>query len=48
MATTSRFDIAVAYHNLARTAEARDYASTLVGDEQFGERARELLNRLRK
>jgi tetratricopeptide (TPR) repeat protein len=48
MAATSRYDIAVAYYNLARTVDAREYAGTLVDDEQFGERARELLNRLPK
>ena len=44
---TSWFNIAVAYYNLARKPEARQYAEKIVDDEQFGERARELLTRLR-
>jgi hypothetical protein len=38
----------VAYYHLARAIDAREYAGTLVDDEQFGQRARELLNRLPK
>ena len=45
---TSWFDIAVAYYNLSRKTEARQFAEKVVGDEQFGERARELLSRLRE
>jgi tetratricopeptide (TPR) repeat protein len=48
MQATSWFDIAVAYYNLARPAEARQYAGKLVDDEQFGERAKEILARLPK
>jgi tetratricopeptide (TPR) repeat protein len=43
---TSWFDIAVAYYNLSRRDEARAFAGRVVDDEQFGERARELLSRL--
>jgi nitrate reductase alpha subunit len=44
---TSWFNVAVAYYQLARKAEARQYAEKVADDEQFGERARELLTRLR-
>jgi hypothetical protein len=44
---TSWFDIAVADFSLSRPAEAREYAQKVSDDEQFGERARELLARLR-
>jgi tetratricopeptide (TPR) repeat protein len=44
---TSWFDIAVAYFNLSRNSEARQYAEKVVDDEQFSDRARELLSRLR-
>jgi tetratricopeptide (TPR) repeat protein len=47
MMATSWFDIAVAYYNLARKPEARQFAAMVVDDEQFGERARDLLARLR-
>ena len=40
-------DVAVAYYSLARKDDARLYAEKVTGDEQFGERARELLTRLR-
>ena len=43
---TSWFDIAVAYYNLSRKGEARQFAEKVVGDEMFGERARELMARL--
>ena len=39
---TSWFDIAVAYYNLSRKTEARQFAEKVADDEQFGERAREL------
>jgi tetratricopeptide (TPR) repeat protein len=45
---TSWFDIAVAYYNLAKPAEARQYAERVVEDEQFGDRAKEILSRLSK
>ena len=45
---TSWFDIAVAYYNLANKSEARQFAEKVIDDEQFGERARELLSRLGK
>jgi tetratricopeptide (TPR) repeat protein len=43
---TSWFDIAVAYYNLARRSEARQFAEKVAADEQFGERARDLMSRL--
>jgi len=47
MTATSWFDLAVAYYNLSRKTEARQFAEKVAEDEQFGERARELLTRLR-
>ena len=47
MTATSWFDIAVAYYNLSRKTEARQFAEKVADDEQFGERARELLTRLK-
>ena len=47
MMTTSWFNIAVAYYNLARKDDARQYAEKLAADDQFGDRARDLLSRLR-
>jgi tetratricopeptide (TPR) repeat protein len=44
---TSWFDVAVAYYNLSRNPEARQYAERVVDDEQFGERAKEILSRLK-
>jgi len=44
---TAWFNVAVAYYQLARKDEARLYAERVADDEQFGERARELLSRLR-
>jgi len=44
---TSWFDIAVAYYNLSRRSEARQFAEKVAADEQFGERARDLMSRLR-
>jgi tetratricopeptide (TPR) repeat protein len=43
---TSWYDIAVAYFNLSKPAEARQYAERVVADEQFGDRAKEILARL--
>ena len=45
---TSWFDIAVAYYNLGKLSEARQYAAKVVDDEQFGARAKEILARLPK
>jgi tetratricopeptide (TPR) repeat protein len=45
---TSWFDVAVAYFNLSKPAEARQYAEKVVEDEQFGDRAKEILARLSK
>ena len=47
MTATSWFNIAVSYFNLSRKDEAREYAEKVADDEQFGERARDLLSRLR-
>ena len=44
---TSWFNTAVAYYSLARHTDAREFAERVAGDEQFGDRARELLSRLR-
>jgi tetratricopeptide (TPR) repeat protein len=44
---TSWFNVAVASYQLARKDDAREYAERVAEDEQFGERARELLSRLR-
>jgi tetratricopeptide (TPR) repeat protein len=47
MLATSWFNIAVAYYNLSRKDDARPYAERLAEDDQLGERARDLLTRLR-
>lgn len=47
MLVTSWFNTAVAYYSLSRLDEARQYAEKVADDEQFGERARDLLSRLR-
>jgi tetratricopeptide (TPR) repeat protein len=44
---TAWFDTAVACYNLARKSEAQQYAEKVVDDQQFGERAKEILSRLR-
>ena len=43
----SSFNVAVASFNLARKDDAREWAEKIVDDEQFGERAKDLLSRLR-
>jgi tetratricopeptide (TPR) repeat protein len=48
MMATSWFNIAIASYNLSRWTDARQYAEKVSADEQFGERARELLTRLSK
>jgi tetratricopeptide (TPR) repeat protein len=48
MQIVSWFNIAVASYNLERWTDARQYAEKVSADEQFGERARELLTRLNK
>jgi tetratricopeptide (TPR) repeat protein len=45
---TSWYDVAVAYYNLSRPAEARQFAEKVRTDEQFGDRAKEILARLGK
>jgi tetratricopeptide (TPR) repeat protein len=47
MMAQSWFNIAVACYNLSRKDEARQYAEKVADDEQFGERARDLLSRLK-
>jgi len=47
MRATSWFNIAVSYYSVSRKDEAREYATKVADDEQFGERARDLLSRLR-
>ena len=47
MMATSWFNLAVAYYNLSRKDDARQYAEKVSSDEQFGDRARDLLARLR-
>ena len=46
MLATSWFNIAVANFNLGSREEARQYAERVVEDEQFAERARDILKRL--
>jgi tetratricopeptide (TPR) repeat protein len=46
MLATSWFNIAVASFNLGSKEEARQYAERVVEDEQFAERARDILKRL--
>ena len=48
MRATCWFNAAVANFNLSKPAEARRFAEKVNTDEQFGERARELLTRLTK
>jgi hypothetical protein len=47
MIAQATFNTAVAYFNLSRDAEARPFAQRVADDEQFGERAREMLARLK-
>ena len=47
MRVTSWFDLAVAYFNLSREGEARQYAEKVLDDDRYGDRAREILSRLR-
>jgi tetratricopeptide (TPR) repeat protein len=47
MLATSSFNTAVAYYSLSRKEEARQFAERVIDDEQFGERAREILARLK-
>jgi tetratricopeptide (TPR) repeat protein len=44
---TSWYNIAVSYFSLSRRDDARQFAEKVAADDQFGERARELLARLR-
>ena len=48
MIATSWFNTAVAYYSLSRKDEARQFAEKVAGDDQFGERAKEILTRLGK
>jgi tetratricopeptide (TPR) repeat protein len=47
MMAQATFNTAVAYLNLSRDAEARPFAERVANDEQFGQRARELLARFK-
>jgi tetratricopeptide (TPR) repeat protein len=47
MLATSWYNTAVAYYSLSRRDEARQFAQKVADDEQFGERAREILTRIR-
>jgi tetratricopeptide (TPR) repeat protein len=47
MLATSWFDAAVACFTLARTEEARRFAERVADDQQYGDRAREILSRLK-
>jgi hypothetical protein len=40
---TAWFNTAAAYYNLSRFSDARPFAEKVASDDQFGERARELL-----
>ncbi len=46
MRATSWFNTAVAFYNLSKPDDAREYAAKVETDEQFGDRARDLLRRL--
>jgi hypothetical protein len=48
MIATSWFNTAVAYYSLSRKEEARQFAEKVAADDQFGERAKEILTRLSK
>jgi tetratricopeptide (TPR) repeat protein len=48
MRATCWYNAAVANFNLSRPEEARRYADKVAGDEQFGERARDLAGRIKK
>jgi tetratricopeptide (TPR) repeat protein len=47
MLAQSSFNTAVAYYNLSQYADARPFAEKVAADEQFGERAREIISRLK-
>jgi tetratricopeptide (TPR) repeat protein len=47
MRAQSWFNTAVAYFNLSRRDDARSFDEKVVADEEFGERARDLLSRLK-
>lgn len=47
MIATSWFDTAVAYFSLTRKDEARRFAEKVADDEQYADRARELLSRIK-
>jgi tetratricopeptide (TPR) repeat protein len=48
MIATSWYNTAVAYYSLSRKDEARRFAEKVAADDQFGERAKEILTRLGK
>jgi tetratricopeptide (TPR) repeat protein len=45
---TSWYNMAVAYYSLSQKDEARQFAEKVAADDQFGERAKEILTRLGK
>ena len=47
MLVTSWFNTAVAHYNLSHAAEARQFAERVAEDQEFGERAKEILSRLK-
>ena len=47
MRATCWFNAAVANFNLSRPEESRRYAEKVAADEMFGERARDLMARLK-
>jgi hypothetical protein len=48
MIATSWYNTAVAYYSLSRKDEARQFAEKVAADDQFGDRAKEILARLSK
>ena len=47
MLAQSSFNTAVAYYNLSQYADARSFAEKVADDVQFGDRAREIISRLK-
>ena len=48
MLATAWFNVAVASFNLSCPELARTFAATVADDEQYGERARDILSRLER
>ena len=47
MIVTSWYNMAVSYFSLSKKEQAREFAERVITDDEFGERARQLLARLR-